>query len=129
MAINKTPGVDGLPVEFYIQNWEIISDDILNLYSTILNTICNMELRDVIYYGNETNLNLAVLNLDWYKAFDLVPVDFVFKALLQLGFGNTFVNMIKTLYTNIEGTIEINNIVSDIFPIDLTSSTISKYNE
>ena len=129
MAINKTPGVDGLPVEFYIQNWEIISDDILNLYSTILNTICNMELRDVIYYGNETNLNLAVLNLDWYKAFDLVPVDFVFKALLQLGFGNTFVNMIKTLYTNIEGTLEINNIVSDIFPIDLTSSTISKYNE
>ena len=149
MAINKSPGVDGLPVEFYIQNWEIISDDILNLYSTFLNigclgtsqrkgiiilipksdnvlsitnfrpiTLlcvdykilskilaeriravlhkvvhnkqfcgipgrsiiqCNMELRDVIYYGNDNILNLAVLNLDWHKAFDLVPVDFVLK--------------------------------------------------
>ena len=78
---------------------------------------CNMELRDVMYYGNENNLNLAVLNLDWFKAFDLVPVDFVFKALLQLGFGNTFVNMIRTLYTNIESAVEINNILSDIFPV------------
>ena len=39
---------------------------------------CNMELRDVIYYSNESNQDLAMLNLDWYKAFDLVPVEFVF---------------------------------------------------
>ena len=38
MALNKTPGVDGFPVEFYIENWDVISDDILALYSTILQT-------------------------------------------------------------------------------------------
>ena len=47
---------------------------------------CNMELRDLIYYSNDSNLDLALLNLDWYKAFDLVPVDFVFNNLQTLGF-------------------------------------------
>ena len=38
MALNKTPGVDGLPVEFYIENWEVIANDILALYNSILDT-------------------------------------------------------------------------------------------
>ena len=188
MALNKTPGVDGLPVEFYLQNWEIISDDLLDLYNTILNTgclsetqrkgiiilipksdgevlsidefrpisllcvdykilskilseriklvlhkvvynkqfcgipgrsivQCNMELRDIIHYANDSNSNLAVLNLDWYKAFDLVPIEFIFKVLEALGFGETFVNWIKTLYNGIESSIEINNILTDFFPV------------
>ena len=61
---------------------------------------------------------MAVLNLDWYKAFDLVPVDFVFKVLQTLGFGDIFVNWIKILYTGIESALEINNIISDVFPIN-----------
>ena len=36
MALNKTPGIDGLPVEFYIENWNVIGDDILALYNTVL---------------------------------------------------------------------------------------------
>ena len=61
---------------------------------------------------------MAVLNLDWYKAFDLVPVDFVFKVLHTLGFGDIFVNWINILYTGIESALEINNILSDVFPIN-----------
>ena len=38
MALNKTPGIDGLPVEFYIENWEILSDILLELYNAILHT-------------------------------------------------------------------------------------------
>ena len=169
MALNKTPGVDVLPVEFYIDNLDVISDDILALYSTVLQTgslsesqrrgiitiipkssdtmhienyrpigllctdykilsktlaermkqvlckvihnkqfcgvpgrsinQCNMELRDLIHYANDSNLDLAVLNLDWYKAFDLVPVDFIFKVLRELNFGSVFISWIKALYT------------------------------
>ena len=77
-----------------------------------------MELRDLIKYANDSNLNMAVLNLDWYKAFDLVPVDFVFKVLHTLGFGDIFVNWINILYTGIESALEINNILSDVFPIN-----------
>ena len=165
MALNKTPGIDGLPVEFYIEHWELIANDILALYDTILDTgylgksqkrgvitiipksnntldirnyrpisllctdynilskifaerikavlckvinnkqfcgipgrsinQCNMELRDLIQYANDSNLNMAVLNLDWYKAFDLVPVDFVFKVLQTLGFGDIFILLLE----------------------------------
>ena len=78
---------------------------------------CNMELRDLIYYSNDSNLDLALLNLDWYKAFDLVPVDFVFNILQTLGFGEQFVGYIKTLYSGIESSLMVNNILSDSFPV------------
>ena len=59
-----------------------------------------MELRDIIYYANDKDLELAVVNLDWYKAFDLVSIDFTLKALSTLGFGETFVNWVSILYNN-----------------------------
>ena len=77
-----------------------------------------MELRDLIQHANDSNQTMAVLNLDWYKAFDLVPVDFLFKILQTLGFGEQFVSWIKILYTGIESALDINNILSDFFPID-----------
>ena len=67
---------------------------------------------------NDSNLDLAVLNLDWYKAFDLVPIDFVFKVLQTLGFGEIFVNWIRILYSGIESALEINNIISNLFPVE-----------
>ena len=36
MALNKTPGVDGLPSEFYIENWDAVCDAIVELYKAIL---------------------------------------------------------------------------------------------
>ena len=68
-----------------------------------------MELRDIIYYSNESNQDIGLLNLDWYKAFDLVPMEFVLRALETLGFGETFVGWIKAMYTNIESAIDINH--------------------
>ena len=187
MAENKTPGIDGFPVEIYDENWEIIGNDLLSIYESILYTgclgdsqrkaiiilipkssntssindyrpisllcvdykilskvlaerlkkvlhkvihskqfccvpgksinHCNMELRDVIYYGNDVNMELALVNLDWYKAFDLVSIEFTLKALHKLGFGDTFVNWVSILYNNIESSVLINNILSDFFPV------------
>ena len=79
---------------------------------------CNMELRDIIYYSNDNNINIGFLNLDWYKAFDLVPVEFVYQILEKLGFGITFIGWIRALYNGIESSLEINNILSDFFPIN-----------
>ena len=78
---------------------------------------CNMEIRDIVNYAKDTNLDLGILNLDWYKAFDLVPVDFVFKILEKLGFGERFIGWIKVLYTGIESAVIINNVISDFFPV------------
>ena len=76
-----------------------------------------MELRDTIYYANDKELELAVVNLDWYKAFDLVSIDFTLKALRTLGFGETFVKWLSVLYKNIESAVLINNILGDFFSV------------
>ena len=33
---NRTPGIDGLPIEFYIENWNVIADDFIELVEYIL---------------------------------------------------------------------------------------------
>ena len=38
MSLNKTPGNDGLPLEIYDENWEIIGNDLLTIYKSILET-------------------------------------------------------------------------------------------
>ena len=78
---------------------------------------CNMEIRDTIYYANNTDLELALVNLDWYKAFDLVSIEFTLKALRKLGFGDNFVNWVSVLYNDIESAVLINNMLTEFFPI------------
>ena len=78
---------------------------------------CNMEIRDIIYYANDVDLELALVNLDWYKAFDLVSIEFTLKALRKLGFGEQFVYWVSVLYNDIEIAVQINNILSNFFPV------------
>ena len=187
MVLNKTPGIDGFPVETYEENWDIVGNDLLFMYKTILETgrlghsqrqavitlipksndissinnyrpisllcvdykilskllsqrlkkvlhkvihskqfcsvpgksinHCNMELRDIFYYANDINMELALVNLDWYKAFDLVSMEFTIKALRKLGFGEQFVQWTSILYRDIESAVLINNILGDFFPV------------
>ena len=76
-----------------------------------------MELRDIIYYANDADMEMAVVNLDWYKAFDLVSIEFTLKALRKLGFGEDFVQWVSILYKDIESAVLINNTLSDFFPV------------
>ena len=76
-----------------------------------------MELRDIIYYANDVDSDLALLNLDWYKAFDLVSIEFTLKALQRLGFGDTFVRWVSILYNDIESSVILNNILGKFFPV------------
>ena len=187
LSLNKTPGIDGIPSEFYSEFWTEICDDMLDMYNDILQSglltksqrkgiitiiaknaninyltnyrpitllcvdykilaklicirvrkilskiiygkqfcavpgrninLCNMELRDLIFYANENDLDLAVLNLDWYKAFDTVSIEFLLKILDAFGFGETFIGWISILYNGIESALTINNIVGEFFPV------------
>ena len=161
LSENKTPGIDGIHAEFYIELWPVIADELLELYNYVLQTgylctsqrraiinilpknndtnyiwnyrpisllcvdykilakllserikkvlnkiihskqfcavpgrtinQCNMELRDIIYYANQENLEMAIMNLDWYKAFDTVSIEFVLKIFEKIGFGENFI--------------------------------------
>ena len=48
----------------------------------------------------------------------MFPLSLFFKVLQTLGFGETFVNWIKVLYSDIESALVINNTLSKFFPIN-----------
>ena len=174
---NKTPGPDGIPVEFYQVFWHTIQDlyfdfitevqgsafpdskntsitsliyknkgeiyllsnyrpiALMNVDVKILTKLLSMRLlyvlptiihesqtavygrtigdnihlvRDIIDLANKNDDEAALLFLDQEKAFDRVSHDFLFRVLDKFGFGNSFINWIKILYSNACTKININ---------------------
>ena len=66
-------------------------------------------LRDSIFYANDTDTPLGIVALDQEKAFDRVHHDYLLQTLHSFGFGSRFIHYIKTLYTDIQSLIKINN--------------------
>ena len=79
---------------------------------------CNNTMRDVIQYSVDNQLNVAILNLDWSKAFDRVCINFLFKIMNSLGFSNCFLSWLKILYKSSVSSLCINGIMSSSFPIE-----------
>uniref|UniRef100_A0A803JT65 Reverse transcriptase domain-containing protein n=1 Tax=Xenopus tropicalis TaxID=8364 RepID=A0A803JT65_XENTR len=69
-------------------------------------------IRDVIWFCNERNLNLAVLSLDFEKAFDRVSHDFLFKVLTKMALPNFILNGIKVLYRSSFSQISVNGFLT-----------------
>ena len=187
MKNRKSPGLDGLPVEFYKTFWTIIKRDFLEVISFVLKNknVCKMNkgvigimpkegdldiitnwrpltllnvdfkviakiitkrlksclhliispeqfccvenrsinnlnvlIRDVFCYTNESQIDVALLNLDWSKAFDRVDHEFLFRIMQKFGFDDEFIQMIKMLYLDAESIICVNGNLSDPFPIN-----------
>ena len=56
-------------------------------------------IEDMFFYSlNQNNDNLIAA--DFEKAFDSVDHDFLFEVLELFGFGKSFCNWVKTLYTD-----------------------------
>lgn len=185
MAKGKSPGSDGLPMEFYLAFWDVIGPDLVDVFNasydsgllslsqrealislifkkgdrlehknwrpiSLLNVdyklcarvlagrllkvihsvvapdqTCGVPgrfigenvalLRDVAYYASETNSPLAILSLDQEKAFDRVDWNFLLSVLRRMGFGLSFVNWVKLLYSDIRSAIIVNGYTSDPF--------------
>ena len=64
---------------------------------TILHTLST--IRDIIDASNELNKNLSVISLDFLKAFDRLDLNFIFLALEKFGYGQKFIQMIKSVIT------------------------------
>ena len=78
---------------------------------------CNILIRDITYYIINENMEAAFLKVDWHKAFDMVNLEFLFKVMGKMGFGDEFIALIKMLYNNIESAMLINNYVGKYFPL------------
>ena len=68
--------------------------------------------RDILDMGELQNREGWIVSLDFMKAFDMVSHDFLFKCLKQLGFGVSFINLIKTIYTENVSIVQNNGFLS-----------------
>ena len=65
--------------------------------------------------SNILKKQLAVVSLDFAKAFDRVDWDFIFSVVHKFGYGNKFIHMIQVAYNNTQSKIKINYLLSDPF--------------
>ena len=56
MGLNKSPGIDGIPLEFYIAYWDIIKVELCEIFNTVISSLRledrqNMGVISLIYKG------------------------------------------------------------------------------
>ena len=65
-------------------------------------------IRDVLDYISTKNCPAILVSLDQEKAFDRIGWDFTFKSLRHFGFGDSFVEWVILIYTNIFSQVVCN---------------------
>ena len=79
---------------------------------------CNNKMRDILYYVNTHNIDGALINLDWEKAFDRVDWSFLIKVMEKFGFPDFTIKWLMNLYSNITSSVLINGYVTKEFKIE-----------
>ena len=63
--------------------------------------------------ANRDDDTAAFLFLDQEKAFDRVNHDFLFKTMQAFGIGDTFINWVRTIYSNATSILNVNGYFSE----------------
>jgi len=71
--------------------------------------------QEALEWAEEDNQDLVLLLLDFEKAFDRIEWDFLFKALAVLGFSDTWVCWVKSLYKAASFAIKVNGTLGPDF--------------
>jgi hypothetical protein len=78
------------------------------------NTFLAQEAQD---WAEESNQDLALLLLDFEKAFNRIEWSFLFEALAKLGFCPKWIRWVSSLYSSASSTIKLNGIEGSAFPL------------
>ena len=70
------------------------------------------DLRDAVAFFDHTQSPGCLLSADIVGAFNHVRHDFLFEVMRRMGFGEEFVNMIRTMYTGTTTRIQVNGFLS-----------------
>ena len=73
-------------------------------------------VRDLIEIANRDDDTAAFIFLDQEKAFDRVNHKFLFKTMKTFGIGDTFINWVKTIYSNATSILNVNGHFSKTSP-------------
>jgi len=71
-------------------------------------------VKEVIEYCNGNDEDGAVVMMDFMKAYDRVDRDVMFRVLRKMNFGEDMLNMIETMYEDVEARVEVNGEMSDV---------------
>lgn len=74
-------------------------------------------ILDIIDYPELVQDDSLILFLDFYKAFDSLEHEFIFTALNKFGFGQSFCNAVRTLYSNSNSSIKLATGISPRFSL------------
>ncbi|CAM2109008.1 unnamed protein product [Caretta caretta] len=135
MPTNKSPGMDGLTVEFYRTFWDILSPDLATVWAKslqggVLPLSCRRavlallpkkgDLRDLRNWRPISLLRTdykIVVKAVWLrlgslmsdeKAFDRVDHGYLLGTLRAFGFGHQFVSFLQVLYASAECLVRLN---------------------
>ena len=75
-------------------------------------------VRDAICLARDRNLKLAILNLDFEKAYDRVSHQYMFSVLRKMGFPARFLARVGLLYAGARSTFLVNGFQSDAVPVN-----------
>ena len=75
-------------------------------------------IQDIIELASDADfLEQCIIFIDFHKAFDTLEFNFIHNCLKEFGFGETFINWIKIIYTNVCSSVLVNGWVSEEFKI------------
>ena len=73
------------------------------------------QIQDIIDYADIYKIEGAIIFVDFAKAFDSLEWNFMLNTLKHFGFNESFINWVKTLYTDIQTCVMNNGWVSEMF--------------
>ena len=101
---------------------KLISNEILNPFQSsgpkgrnILNNALN--LKNIIHYIQQNNLNAALISFDNEKAFDRIEHNFIREVLEKYGFHKNFIKWFNILYSGIRSKVMVNGAFTASFDI------------
>ena len=73
------------------------------------------QIQDIIDYADIYKIEGSLVFIDFIKAFDSLEWDFMLLTLKRFGFNDSFVNWVKTMYTDIQTCVINNGWISEMF--------------
>jgi len=73
--------------------------------------------QEALEWAEESEQDLVLLLLDFEKAFDKIEWGFLFSALAKLGFSETWIRWVKTLYLEASSAIKVNGTTGPTFQL------------
>ena len=74
-------------------------------------------LRDAVQFATTFDSPVAILSLDQEKAFDRVDWGFMSATRFKMGFGVSFLDWVKLLYTGVQSAVNVNGYLSSFFSL------------